>query len=106
KSPYTADYTINLGTQIIAPLRDDLNITFRADYRITGPTWFSTVQAQDRRTIFDLVYPGLGTANYSLTHRNAFGILNLRAGLQAKNWSLTVFADNALNRENIAEVIP
>lgn len=106
KSPYTADYTLNLGTQMVAPLRDDLDIVFRADYRITGPTWFSTVQDQDRRTIFDLVFPGLGTANYKLTRRDAFGILNLRAGVQGKGWSLTVFADNALNRENIAEVIP
>jgi iron complex outermembrane receptor protein len=106
KSPYTADYTINLGTQIVAPLRSDLDLLVRADYRITGPTWFSTVQAQDRRTIFDLVFPGLGVGNYTLTERDAFGILNLRAGLQTKNWSLTVFADNALNRKNIAEVIP
>lgn len=106
KSPYTADYTINLGTQIVAPLRDNLDLTFRADYRVTGPTWFSSVQAQDRRTIFDLFFPGLGTANYTKTERDAFGILNLRAGLQTERWSLTVFADNALNRKNIAEVIP
>src|SRR5262249_17976787 len=44
KSPYTADYTINLGSEMTAPLSDSLNLTFRADYRITGPTWFHTVQ--------------------------------------------------------------
>ncbi len=38
KSPYTADYTINLGTQLDLPISDRLDFVTRADYRITGPT--------------------------------------------------------------------
>ncbi|MFN0046433.1 MAG: TonB-dependent receptor [Sphingorhabdus sp.] len=114
KSPYTADYTINLGSQIDTPLNDSLDLVMRADYRITGPTWFHTVQDQTRATIFSqllpisaLALPGfVGNANYSVAKRNAFGVLNLRFGLEGENWNLTAFADNMLDRKYINEAIP
>lgn len=114
KSPYTADYTINLGTQIDAPLSSAMDLVLRADYRITGPTWFHTVQDQTRATIFSqllpisaLALPGfVGNANYSVAKRNAFGVLNLRFGLEGENWNLTAFADNMLDRKYINEAIP
>lgn len=114
KSPYTADYTINLGSQIDAPLNDSIDLVMRADYRITGPTWFHTVQDQTRATIFSqllpisaLALPGfVGNANYTVAKRNAFGVLNLRFGLEGENWNLTAFADNMLDRKYINEAIP
>jgi len=36
KSPYTADWTINLGSDITAPLNSTMDLVLRADYRITG----------------------------------------------------------------------
>ena len=114
KSPYTADYTINLGSQIDAPLSDNIDLIMRADYRITGPTWFHSVQDETRPTIFSgllpisaLALPGfVGDANYSIAKRKAFGVLNLRAGLEGENWNLSVFADNMLDRKYINEAIP
>ena len=114
KSPYTADYTINLGSQIDAPLNDSVDLVMRADYRITGPTWFHTVQDQTRSTIFSqllpisaLALPGfVGNANYSVAKRDAYGVLNLRFGLEGENWNLTAFADNMLDRKYINEAIP
>ena len=114
KSPYTADYTINLGSQIDAPLNDSIDLVMRADYRITGATWFHTVQNQTRATIFSqllpisaLALPGfVGNANYSVAKRNAFGVLNLRFGFEGENWNLTAFADNMLDRKYINEAIP
>lgn len=114
KSPYTADYTINLGTQIEAPLRDHLNVVLRADYRITGPTWFHTVQNQERPTIFSgllpisaLALPGfVGNGRYDVARRDAFGVLNLRFGLEGENWKVTAFANNFLDRKYLNEVIP
>ena len=114
KSPYTADYTINLGSQIDAPLTDNIDLIMRADYRITGPTWFHSVQDETRPTIFSgllpisaLALPGfVGDANYSIAKRKAFGVLNLRAGLEGENWNLSVFADNMLDRKYINEAIP
>ena len=114
KSPYTADYTINLGSQIDAPLSDNVDLIMRADYRITGPTWFHSVQDETRPTIFSgllpisaLALPGfVGDANYSIARRKAFGVLNLRVGLEGENWNLSVFADNMLDRKYINEAIP
>ncbi len=114
KSPYTADYTINLGSQIDAPLTSNIDLIMRADYRITGPTYFHSVQDETRPTIFSgllpisaLALPGfVGDANYSIARRKAFGVLNLRAGLEGKNWNLSVFANNFLDRKYINEAIP
>jgi len=114
KSPYTADYTINLGTQIEAPLTPSVDVTLRADYRITGPTWFHTVQDQTRPTIFSgllpisaLALPGfVGDGRYDVARRAAFGVLNLRVGLEGQQWRVTAFADNMLNRRYLNEVIP
>jgi iron complex outermembrane receptor protein len=114
KSPYTADYTINLGTQVDAPLNDGIDVVLRADYRITGATWFHTVQDQTRSTIFSQLLPisalqlpgAVGNANYSVAKRNPFGVLNLRVGLEGDNWNVTAFADNLLDRKYINEAIP
>jgi iron complex outermembrane recepter protein len=114
KSPYTADYTINLGTQIVAPLASTTNVVMRADYRITGPTWFHTVQDDTRPTIFSgllpisaLALPGfVGDGRYDLARRKAFGVLNLRVGLEGDSWKLTAFANNFLDRRYLNEVIP
>jgi iron complex outermembrane receptor protein len=114
KSPYTADYTINLGSQIDAPLNDKLTLTLRADYRITGPTWFHTVQAQERPTIFSgllpisaLGLPGfVGNGRYDVARRGAFGVLNVRVGIEGESWKLVAFANNALDRRYLNEVIP
>lgn len=114
KSPYTADYTINLGTQIDTPLTSGIDVVMRADYRITGPTRFHTVQNQTRATIFSQLLPisalalpaSVGNANYSVAKRDAFGVLNLRFGLEGENWNVTAFADNMLDRKYISEAIP
>ncbi len=114
KSPYTADWTINLGTDITAPLSDSMDLVLRADYRITGPTWFHSVQDQSRPTIFSgllpissLGLPGfIGDARYDVAKRKAFGVLNLRAGIKTDRFGLSVFAENMLDRKYVAEVIP
>ncbi|WP_174296520.1 TonB-dependent receptor [Sphingomonas bacterium] len=106
QSPYTARYTINAGTQLLRPLTSRYSGLLRVDYRLTGPTWFHTVQAQSERSVFDLVFPGLGVANYADTRRNAFGIVNLRAGVQTPTLSVTAFAENVFNKTYLSEVIP
>jgi iron complex outermembrane recepter protein len=114
KSPYTADYTINLGTQIDAPLTDSIDVVMRADYRVTGPTWFHTVQDQNRPTVFSALLPVslfaappiVGNGSYGAAKRDAFGVMNLRFGLEGKSWSLTAFADNLFDRKYINEAIP
>ena len=107
ESPYTARYTVNLGALWQGEVADGLNLTARADYRLTGPTWFHTVQENQVRTTFDLFFPGLGTADYSKTQRDAYGTLDLRVELSgAAGWRVALFGSNVLDEDVLAEVIP
>ncbi len=112
KSPYTADYTVNLGTSIDARLNGDWSFFARADLRVTGPTWFSTVQAQDGPTLFTAILPAaglpaaLGTGNFTRSRRDSFALLDLRAGVRWRALSVAAFATNATDERWLAEVIP
>ena len=113
KSPHTSDYTVNLGAQIDAPLNDAIDVVFRADWRLTGPTWFHTVQDQDRPTLFSGLLPGsalalpafVGDANYGVAQRESFSIVNARFGFEGERWGIAAFANNLLNEEYLGEVI-
>ncbi|MDM8010787.1 MAG: TonB-dependent receptor [Parasphingorhabdus sp.] len=113
KSPHTADYTINLGTQMVAPIASSFDLVMRADYRITGPTWFHTVQEDTGPTLFSGLLPGsalalpafVGDNDTSITQRDAYGVLDLRFGLEGENWNITAFADNMLDKKYLNEVI-
>ncbi len=100
KSPYTADYTLNIGSQIDAPLSDALSLLVRADYRITGKTWFHTVQDNTVPTIFGLA------ANFKNSQRDPYGIFNLRVGVKSDSWTVSAFAENMFNKNYVAEAIP
>ncbi|MBK7284073.1 MAG: TonB-dependent receptor [Sphingomonadales bacterium] len=114
KSPYTADYTINVGGQVEVPFTDALKFKLRGDYRVTGPTYFHTVQDQTRPTLFSQLLPisalalpaFVGNANYSVAKRNAYGVVNLRAGIEGDNWHITAFANNLFDKKYINEAIP
>lgn len=113
KSPHTADYTINLGTQMVAPIANSFDLVMRADYRITGPTWFHTVQEDTGPTLFSGLLPGsalalpafVGDGDMSITERDAFGVLDLRFGLEGDNWNITAFANNLLDKRYLNDVI-
>jgi iron complex outermembrane receptor protein len=114
KSPYTADYTINLGTQLSLPVAEGVRLIGRADWRRTGPTWFHTVQDQETPTLFSGLLPGsalglpgfVGNARYDVARRDAFDVVNLRAGVEVSSFSLAVFADNVFDERYVNEVIP
>ena len=54
-----------------------------------------------------LALPGfVGDGRYDIARRKAFGVLNLRFGLEGENWKLTAFANNFLDRRYLNEVIP
>jgi iron complex outermembrane receptor protein len=115
KSPYTADWTINLGTEVQQPISSRANLVMRADYRITGPTWFHSVQDQERPTIFSgllpisavsFLPPDFGNARYDVAQRDSFGVMNGRIGVEFDNLSAYVFAENLFNKKFLAEAIP
>ena len=113
KSPHTADYTINLGTQLDLPVSNTIDFVTRADYRITGPTWFHTLQNNTNPTLFRGLLPGsalalpafVGDADLSVTKRESFGVMNLRVGAEGESWSIIAFADNLFDKKYLSEVI-
>jgi iron complex outermembrane recepter protein len=114
KSPYTADYTINVGAQFDAGITDGIKLIARGDYRITGPTWFHTVQDQERPTLFSGLLPisalalpaVVGNARYGIARRDSFGVFNGRIGVEGESWKLSVFAENLFDKKYINEAIP
>lgn len=114
KSPYTADWTVNVGADLKVPVSDSLRITGRADYRLTGPTWFHTVQDQERPTLFSGLLPisalalpaVVGNARYNVAKRDSFGVFNARLGIETDRYHLVAFAENLFNKKYIAEAIP
>ncbi len=120
KSPYTPDYTINLGAQLDVPLSDKLSLVSRVDAQIIGPTWFHVVQNQTRPTIlsplFEFIFGpqvgipsgagALGEADFSLTRRDTYHTINLRVGVEADRWALTAFVQNLTKEKYLEEVIP
>lgn len=113
KSPYTADYTLNLGTQFEVPITNSVDLVGRVDYRLTGPTWFHTLQNNTNPTLFSGLLPGsalglpsfVGDADYSITRRDAFDVVDARIGVQTDRWSLFAYAENLFNKKYLSEVI-
>lgn len=113
KSPYTADYTLNFGSQLEVPMTDSMDFVGRADYRVTGPTWFHTLQDDTNPTLFSGLLPGsalqlpafVGDADYSVSRRKAFGVVDARIGVETDRWSLFAYAENLFNKKYLNEVI-
>lgn len=100
KSPYTASYTLNVGAQVLAPIEPSLDFLVRADYRLTGPTWFHTVQNNTVPNQFGF------EGNFTNSQRDSYGVMNLRAGLKHEGWSVIAFANNLFDKNYLMEVIP
>jgi iron complex outermembrane receptor protein len=105
ESPYTPDLTADLGLEYSRPLGRRWVFNGSAYLTVVGETWFHTVQDETRVTLFDLAFPGLGTADYSRTRRDRHELLDLRLGVAEERWSLTLFASNVTDEDHLEEVI-
>lgn len=106
ESPYTPDYTWSAGAQVQYPISADYDFVGAVDVSGVGDTWFHVIQANQRPTIFSLVIPGLGPSDMTKTQRDAYSLVNLRAGVSGDRWSLVGFVKNALDEDYLEEVIP
>ncbi len=114
ESPYTPEYTFNVGGDVDFPLSNGMNIFARVDAQFIGETWFHTVQAGQRPTIFMPLFElgfgagagALGTADFSNAQRDAYFTVDLRVGLEGERWSVTAFASNLTDEKYLEEVIP
>jgi iron complex outermembrane receptor protein len=105
ESPYTPDYTWNAGASVQYPMSADYDFVGSVDISGVGETWFHVIQKDDRPTIFSLQFP-LEAANYTVAQRDAYSLVNLRAGIAGDRWSLVGFIKNALGEDYLEEVIP
>jgi iron complex outermembrane receptor protein len=114
ESPYTPEYTFNVGGDVDFPLSNGMNIFARVDAQFVGETWFHTVQEGQRPTIFMPLFElgfgagagAFGTAEYSVAKRDTYSTVNLRIGLEGDNWTVTAFAINLTDEKYLEEVIP
>lgn len=97
--PYAPEYTLNASAELVIPAKQDWDFTLRADWAMTGPTWFHTVQG---------LSPTLNgvPSDMSKSRRDSYQTLDLRAGFQNDKWRITAYWQNALNEKYPREVIP
>jgi iron complex outermembrane receptor protein len=101
KSPYTPDYTANLGAELDVPVgAAGWHVQASAFYSITGPTWFHVIQSQNNETV------AFGTANYTNGQRDKFGTVDARFALLSDQWSVALVAKNLTDEHFLQEVIP
>jgi iron complex outermembrane receptor protein len=85
QAPLVSKTTLNAGGQYRQPLQNGTNATLRLDYQQIGRTWWEP---------------------YNLTSRDPVNLLDLRLGLDAKNWSVTAWSKNLTNTKYNAEYSP
>ncbi|MDJ0655648.1 MAG: TonB-dependent receptor [Xanthomonadales bacterium] len=101
EAPSVPEYTFNIAAQYIRPAFDNTDLVVRVEYFQVGDTWFHTVQ--------DNVVPatlfGGVPANFDRSQVEAYGITNLRVGLENQTWSAVAYARNLFDEKYLAEVI-
>jgi iron complex outermembrane receptor protein len=60
----------------------DYDFVGAVDVSGVGETWFHVIQNNERPTIFSLAFP-LEAANFTVSQRDAYSVVNLRAGVSA-----------------------
>jgi len=104
--PQAPDTTFNLGASVEIPIAGEKTIFARADWQYVGETWFHTLQGEQTPTIWQAFFgPGF-LQDFTNSERDAYDTLNLRAGLQADNWSITAWGRNVTDEQYLEEIIP
>lgn len=101
KSPYTSEYTINIGADYSHTMNNGSEFSARLDYRITGPTYFHTVQG-----VTASQWASFAPSDFSIAERDEYGVMNARIGITNGNLKVTAFARNLFDEKFLAEVIP
>jgi iron complex outermembrane receptor protein len=117
ESPYTAEYTGNVGGRVVFPIGGgDMSFFANVDWNFVGETWFHVIQADQRPTVFgpvagfngfpDGVATAVAIASWDRAKRDAYNVGNVRIGLETERWTITAFANNVSDEEYLEEVIP
>ena len=100
KAPTTPEFTVNAGANFKTDLTSNLKLIGRTDVRVTGPTYFSTVQNNSVPNIFPF---GLG--NFSNTKRATFTVVNARLSLQRDQFTVSAYVNNLFDKNYIREAV-
>jgi iron complex outermembrane recepter protein len=84
KVPLVPEYTGNIGTSWTKPLnrKSGASLVLRADYRRVGKTWWGPGDV----TVTPLPWDQIP--------RNPYNVLDVRAGIQGKDWELVLWGKN------------
>ena len=85
RTPKTTPWSLNLGAQYTRPVADDLRLVLRVDYKHNGKKYWQVDNVDVQRPI---------------------NLVNIRVGLDGKNWSLYGFGRNILNVKYYADYNP
>jgi iron complex outermembrane receptor protein len=85
EAPDISRSTLNVGAQFTPDLGGGFSALLRADYRRIGRTWWDV---------------------YNTTVRKPVDLVDVRAGIDKDDWSLTAFATNLFNKKYNAEFSP
>ncbi|MCH8957883.1 MAG: TonB-dependent receptor [Proteobacteria bacterium] len=105
ESPATPEYNHNLAALIDFPISGDMDFFANLYYTMIGDTWFHTMQNNTRTTVFDLFFPGAGTADWSLSKRGSYETLDVRLGIRSGNWTVAAVGNNITDEKFLEEVI-
>ena len=104
--PQAPDVTGNLGVEWVQPVGGELNLVSRVDWQYTGEMAFHTLQGEATPTIWNAFFgPGFNQ-DFSRSTRDAYSTVDLRIGLEAKNWTISAWGRNVTDEEYLQEVIP
>jgi iron complex outermembrane receptor protein len=107
ESPYTPEYTANLGAYFSWPVADNMSFFTNLDVAAVGKTWFHVVQDQIRPIGFELLVGApIAPGEYSVSRRDAYALTNLRLGLENEKWTAALWATNLTDEEFLEENIP
>ncbi len=105
KIPYAPKYTGNAGVDFAVPMGgSDWVLNARLDGSFVGETWFHPVQADKVPNLFTGF--GFGQGEFSRQKRDAYAIMNARAGISNETWDFTVWGRNITDEDYLQEIIP
>ncbi len=111
--PYAPEGSGALSLDFSMPVFGNLEWMTRLDYEYVGKTWFHTVQDDttinfftDLSDVYGVPGFGFGPSEYSNTERDAYGKLNLRAGISSEHWSIEIWSKNLTDEDYLEEIIP
>ena len=100
-APSVPELTFNFAGTYVKPINSSMDFVGRVEYSYVGDTWFHTVQDNSvPATLF-----GGAEADFSRSQVDAYGLTNLRLGLEGERWRVALFSYNLFDEEYIAEVI-